>query len=125
MVEPEVQNRKMIRKLAHATAHAAGTSSAFLLAFSSIIVWAIYGFINGFTEGLQLLVNTGTTIITFLMMFLLQNSQNKDGIAIQLKLDELIKTNAEASNAAIKLEEASEEELKTRTDDMAKMRTNE
>ncbi len=113
----------MIRKLSQATAHAVGTSPAFLLALSAIGAWFAYGCYNGFTEGLQLVVHTGTAITTFLMMFLLQNSQNRDGIAIQLKLDELIKTNAEASNAAIKLEEASEEELKARTDDMAKMRT--
>ncbi len=113
----------MIRKLAQATAHAAGTSPAFLLALSAIVAWFAYGFINGFTDSLQMIVNTGTTITTFLMMFLLQNSQNRDSIAIQLKLDELIKVTKDASNAAIKLEEAPEEELKERVVDMGKLRT--
>ena len=76
-----------------------------------ILVWAVTGPIFNFAETWQLVINTGTTIITFLMIFLVQNSQNRDGLAIQAKLDELIKANEAARNELKHIEDKSEEEI--------------
>jgi low affinity Fe/Cu permease len=75
-------------------------------------VWAATGPLFGYSDTWQLIINTGTTIITFLMVFLIQNTQNRDTIAIQLKLDELIRANQNARNMMLRLEDLSEEELK-------------
>lgn len=77
-------------KFSNAVSHAAGRPLAFALACGGIVVWAVTGPIFGFSETWQLVVNTGTTIITFLMVFVLQNSQNRDSAAVQAKLDELV-----------------------------------
>src|SRR5688572_15883078 len=77
---------------ANTASHAAGRASTFALAVVVILAWAITGPIFGFSDTWQLIINTGTTIITFLMVFLIQNSQNRDNAAIQVKLDELIRT---------------------------------
>ncbi|CAN5317119.1 hypothetical protein BH09BAC2_BH09BAC2_06340 [soil metagenome] len=90
---------------------ATGKPAAFLIAFSVIIIWAITGPLFGFSDTWQLVINTGTTIITFLMVFVIQHSQNKDTIALQLKLNELIAANKEASNRLIAIEDLTEEEL--------------
>jgi low affinity Fe/Cu permease len=85
---------------------------AFILALSGILVWAVTGPVFGFSETWQLVVNTATTIITFLMVFVLQNSQNRDGEALQAKLDELIIAIRAADNRFVGAEQLSDEELK-------------
>ena len=88
-----------------------GRPASFAAAVLIILVWAISGPIFGFSNTWQLVINTSTTIITFLMVFLVQNTQNRDGAAVQLKLDELIRTIDGAHNAFLDLEELSEEDL--------------
>ena len=89
----------------------AGTPIAFILAFVIIIVWGITGPIFNFSDTWQLVINTGTTIITFLMVFVIQQTQNKDTLALQLKLNELIAANEKASNRLVDIEDLTEEEL--------------
>ena len=88
-----------------------GSSAAFLCAFGVILFWAISGPVFHFSDTWQLVINTGTTIVTFLMVFLIQKSQNKDGKAIQLKLNELIAASRYASNRMVDIEDLTEEEL--------------
>src|SRR5262245_61691803 len=88
-----------------------GTSSAFALALLVIAAWAITGPIFDFSANWQLVINTGTTIITFLMVFLIQRTQNKDSLALQLKLNELVAAVSGASNRLIDVEDLDEEEL--------------
>ena len=88
-----------------------GHPIAFAVAVCSIVVWAALGPLFGFTDTWQLVINTGTTIITFLMVFLIQNTQNRDTRSLQLKLDELIRTNKDARNELIDLEDLSDEEM--------------
>lgn len=90
---------------------ATGSSTAFMLAFGVIIVWAALGPVFGFSDTWQLVINTGTTIITFLMVFVIQQSQNKDTMALQLKLNELIASSDRASNKLVDIEDLTEEEL--------------
>jgi low affinity Fe/Cu permease len=96
---------------AQTAAHAAGTPTAFLLATVSIILWAATGPLFGYSDTWQLVINTATTIITFLMVFLIQNTQNRDSMALQLKLGELIIAMKGAENSIAAVEELSEEEL--------------
>ena len=91
--------------------NATGSSGAFFTAISVIIIWLITGPIFDYSDTWQLIINTGTTIITFLMVFLIQKSQNKDSKAIHLKLNELIASHAGASNRMVDIEELTEEEL--------------
>jgi low affinity Fe/Cu permease len=93
------------------TARATGHPSAFVLAFSVIVVWVITGPIFNFSDTWQLVINTGTTIVTFLMVFLIQNTQNRDSEAIHIKLDELIRVMEDAHNGLLNLEELDEKEL--------------
>jgi len=88
-----------------------GSSSAFGIALAVIIIWGVTGPIFKYSDTWQLVINTGTTIITFLMVFLIQKSQNKDGKAIQLKLNELIAASRHASNRMVDIEDLTEEEL--------------
>lgn len=90
---------------------AVGSSTAFSLAVLVIIVWAVTGPIFRFSDTWQLVINTGTTIVTFLMVFIIQQSQNKDSMAIQLKLNELIASDEKASNRLIVVEDLTQEEL--------------
>lgn len=89
----------------------AGSSTAFLVAVTIIVLWAVTGPIFKFSDTWQLVINTGTTIITFLMVFIIQQSQNKDSMAIQLKLNELIASNERASNRLIVVEDLTQDEL--------------
>ncbi len=91
---------------------ATGSNMGFVLAFLSVIVWAATGPIFHYSENWQMVINTGTTIITFLMVFLIQKSQNKDSLAIQLKLNELVAAHQFASNRLVNVEDMTEEELK-------------
>jgi low affinity Fe/Cu permease len=93
------------------TARATGHPSAFICAVSVIVTWAVTGPIFGFSDTWQLVINTGTTIVTFLMVFLIQNTQNRDSQALQVKLDELIRVMKGAHNALLNLEELDEKEL--------------
>jgi len=93
------------------TARTSGHPSTFGLAVGVILLWAITGPIFRFSDTWQLVINTATTIVTFLMVFLIQNTQNRDGAAVQLKLDELIRAMKGAQNTVLKLEDMSEEEL--------------
>ena len=90
---------------------AAGRPAALLIAFLIILIWGLTGPIFGYSDTWQLVINTGTTIITFLMVFIIQQSQNKDTTAIQLKLNELIACNDKASNRLVDIEDLTEEEL--------------
>ena len=90
---------------------------------AAIVVWAATGPIFGFSDTWQLVINTSTTIVTFLMVFLIQNTQNRDAHAMQLKLDELIRAIKSARNSLIDLEEMSEDELRTLEEEFRKLRT--
>jgi low affinity Fe/Cu permease len=91
----------------------AGSGIAFACAIGVVLVWAVVGPFVGFSNTWQLVINTGTTIVTFLMVFLLQRAQNKDSLAIQLKLDELVAAMTGASNRLIDVESLNEDELET------------
>jgi low affinity Fe/Cu permease len=95
------------------TAHAAGQPTTFAIAVGILLVWAITGPIFHFNDSWQLIINTGTTIITFLMVFLIQNTQNRDAVAMHVKLDELIRAVHGARNRLMDLEDMTEEELET------------
>ena len=98
-------------RLAKWTSRAAGHPATFVGSVGVIILWAFLGPTFHFSDTWQLVINTGTTIVTFLMVFLVQNTQNRDSAAIQLKLDELIRAMQGAHNAFLDLEELTEEEL--------------
>jgi low affinity Fe/Cu permease len=106
-----MQMRDRFARFASATAQITGSYWAFLIAATIIVVWAITGPIFGFSNTWQLVINTGTTIVTFLMVFLIQNSQNRESRATQLKLDELIRALENASDRFIDIEGADEEDL--------------
>ena len=105
------KNNSFFERFANKMTAFTGSSIAFILAFLTIIVWAVSGPIFGYSETWQLVINTSTTIITFLMVFLIQKTQNKDSKAIQLKLNELLATSEKASNRMVDIEDLTEEEL--------------
>jgi len=111
------QNKKGFKarfeKAAASITKATGSSTAFLIAVAVIIVWGLTGPVFHYSDTWQLVINTGTTIITFLMVFIIQQSQNKDSLAIQLKLNELIACEERASNRLIDVEDLTQEELET------------
>lgn len=102
---------KLFRKFATRVSFWAGTPQVFVSAISLVVGWAVCGPLFGYSDTWQLVINTSTTIITFLMVFLIQNTQNRDGKAMQLKLDELIRVNKDARDRFLDLEEVDEEEL--------------
>ena len=101
---------KLFAKFANATAKATGSPVAFLLCVASVLIWAVTGPIFKFSETWQLVINTGTTIVTFLMVFLIQNTQNRDGAALQTKLDELIRA-SDAHDEFMGIEKLTDKEL--------------
>lgn len=103
--------KEIFRKFAQAISHATGSPWAFIVATLIIVVWAATGSLFGYSDTWQLVINTGTTIITFLMVFLIQNTQNRDAKAIHLKLDELLKGVKGARTGMVDLEDMSDEEL--------------
>jgi low affinity Fe/Cu permease len=98
-------------RFAQYVSHVTGRPLAFLLALAAIVAWGLTGPLFGYTDTWQLVINTATTIITFLMVFVIQNTQNRDTIAMQIKLDELIKVTRQASNTLLNLEELDDREL--------------
>src|SRR5262245_4940820 len=101
---------RLFANIAQATSREAGRAWVFTLAVAVIVVWGITGPLFGFSDTWQLVINTGTTIVTFLMVFLIQNSQNRDGAAIQVKLDELIRV-SKVRNSFVGIEHLTDEEL--------------
>jgi len=99
--------------MANATAAWTGKPVPFLLAFATVVIWAVTGPLFHYSDTWQLVINTGTTVITFLMVFLIQNTQNRDTLALQVKLSELILALKDADNRIAAIEESSDEELQT------------
>ena len=101
----------IFRKISVKTSNATGKASTFVSAFLIVLLWAAVGPVFGFSDTWQLVINTGTTIITFLMVFLIQNTQNRDSKSIHLKLDELIRTQKSANVSFLDLDSKSDQEL--------------
>lgn len=104
---------QILERFSRKATEATGTSTAFILACLVIIVWIVTGPLFHFSDTWQLVINTGTTIVTFLMVFLIQRSQNKDALAIHLKLNEIVAALEGASNRMIDVEDLTEDEIKT------------
>jgi low affinity Fe/Cu permease len=117
-----VSIQKAFSKMAGWSAEAMGSASAFVLATLACIVWAVSGPFFRYSDTWQLVINTATTVLTFLAVFLIQHSQNKEGKALQLKLDELIRSNESARNRLIDLEHCTEEELQELQEEFKKRR---
>lgn len=103
--------KNVFRKISTKVSNMAGSAYTFVIAFMLIIVWGSSGPFFSFSDTWQLIINTGTTIVTFLMVFLIQNTQNRDGKAMQLKLDELIRVTTKARGEFVSLERLTDEEL--------------
>ena len=112
---------RFLERFSSAVTRWTGTSSAFSVALLVIVVWAVTGPIFGYSDTWQLVINTGTTIVTFLMVFLIQRAQNKDAMAIQLKLNELVAAMDGASNRLIDVEDLGEDELEVLRQHYAKL----
>jgi low affinity Fe/Cu permease len=117
-------SKGLFYKLARQTSEAVGSPIASISAVTVIIIWAITGPIFKFSDTWQLVINTGTTIVTFLMVFLIQNSQNRDSKAVQIKLDELIRAIDSARNDIIDVEDSSEQKLQKLQQDYSEMGNN-
>src|SRR5687768_1190014 len=102
----------LLERFSYQATKASGTSYAFIVALAVIVIWAVTGPLFGFSNTWQLVVNTGTTIVTFLMVFLIQRSQNKDAVAIHLKLNEIVAALEGASNRLINVEDLTEDEVR-------------
>lgn len=105
--------KELFHRIANRVSKITGTPLAFITALMIVVVWAFTGPLFGYSDTWQLVINTGTTIVTFLMVFLIQNTQNRDSKAVQLKLDELIRSSGQARNSFIDLEDISDDELGT------------
>src|SRR5690349_3240528 len=112
---------EFFRKFAHAAASAVGSPFAFLLGVVLIIAWAVTGPVFHYSDTWQLVINTGTTVVTFLMVFLIQNTQNRDAKAMHLKLDELIRPVASARNRLVHLEDLSDADLAVLEEEFKKL----
>jgi low affinity Fe/Cu permease len=113
-VKPDVGKgglSEIFRRASHKTSSAVGSPVAFLAAFAVVLVWAVSGPLFSFSDTWQLVINTGTTIVTFLMVFLIQNTQNRDSRALHMKLDELILFTRGADNEMVDLETLSDEQM--------------
>lgn len=110
-METENKSKSLFEKFSNKATAFTGSSPAFIIAFLTVVIWAVTGPLFHYSETWQLVINTGTTIITFLMVFLIQKAQNKDGKAIQLKLNELLAANERASNRMVDIEDLTEAEL--------------
>ena len=108
-------------RFAKGTSRAAGRPMAFALAVSIVVAWALTGPLFGYSDTWQLVINTGTTIVTFLMVFLIQHTQNRDSEAMQVKIDELIRATEGAHNALLDLEDLDEEEQDRLRNEYAKL----
>ncbi len=108
---PEKKKKSFFEAFANKMTSFTGSSTAFIGAVAIVLIWAVTGPLFNYSETWQLVINTGTTIITFLMVFLIQKAQNKDGKAIQLKLNELIAAHEKASNRMVDIEDLNEDEL--------------
>jgi len=106
-----LKNKSLFSRFAQATARVTGGPWAFVMALTIVVVWGITGPLFDFNDTWQLVINTGTTIITFLMVFLIQNTQNRDAEAMHIKLDELIRAARDAHNSLLDLEELEPEDL--------------
>jgi len=104
-------HKRFFDRFSTAVTHATGSSYAFMIALAIVAIWGATGPIFGFSDTWQLVINTGTTIVTFLMVFVIQQSQNKDTLAIQLKLNELIASDSAANNRLVDIEDLSPDEL--------------
>jgi low affinity Fe/Cu permease len=102
---------KIFSAIATHIAHQSGRPAAFFLAFLAIIIWAAAGPVFNYSDTWQLVINTGTTVVTFLMVFVIQNTQNRDGAALQAKLDELIRASSQAQNRFIGIEHLTDQEI--------------
>lgn len=101
----------LFRRIASRTSHSVGSPWAFVVALAIVLIWAATGPLFHFADTWQLVINTGTTIVTFLMVFLIQNTQNRDSHALHLKLDELIRSNDAARNRLMGLEQLADHEI--------------
>lgn len=114
--------RDLFHKFAHKASNVVGSPWAFLVAVLLVAAWAVSGPIFGFSDTWQLVINTGTTVVTFLTVFLIQNTQNRDNRAMNLKLDELIRAVARARTGLVELEELSDDELDKLHDEFQALR---
>ena len=115
------RNLSWFTRAAKWASHTSGRPTTFIIALAIIVIWAVTGPIFHFSDTWQLVINTGTTIITFLMVFLIQNTQNRDTEALQIKLDELIRAMKGAQNVVLDLEELDDEELEEFRKDYLKL----
>jgi low affinity Fe/Cu permease len=114
--------RELFRKFAHKASVAVGSPWAFISAVAVIVIWGVTGPMFRFSDTWQLIINTGTTVVTFLMVFLIQNTQNRDATAVHLKLDELIRAVAEARTGMVDLEDLSDQELEKLHEEFKRLR---
>lgn len=110
------------RKFARGAAWVFGTPWAFVAALGVVVIWALSGPAFGFSETWQLVINTGTTIVTFLMVFIIQNTQNRDSRALHLKLDELIEAVSDARDELVDIEDSTEQEMREREQEYREFR---
>ena len=115
------QRPSWFARFAHHVSHITGRPIAFIVAVAAILIWGFTGPPFGFSDTWQLVINTATTIITFLMVFVIQNTQNRDTVAMQIKLDELIHVTRRASNSLLNLEELDDRELEALRQDYERL----